>query len=143
MKQLLYSFVIAALPLRQLSLTSPYGYRIHPVTGKYSFHSGIDLRAHSDTVFAVLPGIVEAEGFDPLLGIFVRLRHDDIQTIYGHLSQLFVFKGDTVTAKTELGITGLTGRVTGEHLHFEVKYRGRSTDPLAFLQAIIKRINNN
>ena len=143
MKQLLYSLVIAALPLRQLSLTSPYGYRIHPVTGKYSFHSGIDLRAHSDTVFAVLPGIVEAEGFDPLLGIFVRLRHDDIQTIYGHLSQLFVFKGDTVAAKTELGINGLTGRVTGEHLHFEVKYRGRSTDPLAFLQAIIKRINNN
>ena len=143
MKQILCSLIIAGLPLRHLSLTSPFGFRVHPVTGKYSFHSGIDLRARSDTVFAVLPGIVEAEGFDPLLGIFVRLQHGDIQTIYGHLSQLFVFKGDTVTPKTELGITGSTGRVTGEHLHFEVKCSGRPIDPLVFLMAIYKRINNN
>ena len=143
MKQILCSLIMASLPLRHLSLTSPFGYRIHPVTGKYSFHAGIDLRAHSDTVFAVLPGIVEAEGFDPFLGFFVRLRHGEFQTIYGHLSQLFVFKGDSVPNKTALGLTGATGRVTGEHLHFEVKCRGRPIDPLAFLLAIFKRINNN
>ena len=143
MKQILCSLLIAGLPLRHLSLTSPFGYRIHPVTGKYSFHAGIDLRARSDTVFAVLPGIVEAEGFDPFLGIFVRLRHGEFQTIYGHLSQLFVFKGDTIPPNGTLGITGSTGRVTGEHLHFEVKCNGRPIDPLAFLLVIIKRINNN
>jgi murein DD-endopeptidase MepM/ murein hydrolase activator NlpD len=143
MKQFLYSLIIVSLPLRHLSVTSPFGYRIHPVTRKYTFHAGIDLRARSDTVFAVLPGTVEAEGFDPLLGIFVRLKHGDIQTIYGHLSRLFVFKGDTVTSETELGITGSTGRVTGEHLHFEVRFQGTPIDPLAFLMAIYKRINNN
>jgi murein DD-endopeptidase MepM/ murein hydrolase activator NlpD len=143
MKKILCSLLIAGLPLRHLSLTSPFGYRIHPVTGKYSFHAGIDLRARNDTVFAVLPGIVEAEGFDPFLGIFVRLRHGEFQTIYGHLSQLFVFKGDTIPPNGTLGITGSTGRVTGEHLHFEVKCNGRPIDPLAFLLVIIKRINNN
>jgi murein DD-endopeptidase MepM/ murein hydrolase activator NlpD len=143
MKQILCSLIMASLPLRHLSLTSPFGYRIHPVTGKYSFHAGIDLRAHRDTVFAVLPGIVEAEGFDPYLGIFVRLRHGEFQTIYGHLSQLFVFKGDTIPPNGILGITGSTGRVTGEHLHFEVKFHGRPIDPLAFLMALYKSINNN
>jgi murein DD-endopeptidase MepM/ murein hydrolase activator NlpD len=143
MKLLLCSLVIAALPLRHLSPTSPFGFRIHPVTGKYSFHAGVDLRAHNDTVFAVLPGTVEAEGFDPFLGIYVRLRNGDFQTIYGHLSRLFVFKGDTVRSETELGITGSTGRVTGEHLHFEVKFHGKPIDPMAFLMALYKSINNN
>jgi len=143
MKLLLCSLIVAGFPLRHLSVTSPFGYRIHPVTGKYTLHAGIDLRARSDTVFAVLPGTVEAKGFDPLLGIFVRLKHGDIQTIYGHLSRLFVFKGDTVTSATELGVTGSTGRVTGEHLHFEVKFHGTPIDPLVFLTALSKRINNN
>jgi len=133
----------AGLPLKHLQLTSSYGNRIHPVTGIYAFHAGVDLRARSDTVFAVLPGIVEVEGFDPYLGIFIRLRNGNFQTIYGHLSRLFVFKGDTVSSETELGITGSTGRVTGEHLHFEVKFHGTPIDPLAFLIALIKRINNN
>src|ERR1700722_12294274 len=122
MKLFLYSLIVAGLPLRHLSVTSPFGYRIHPVTGKYTLHAGIDFRARGDTVYAVLPGVVEAEGFDPYLGIFIRLRNGDFQTIYGHLSQLFVFKGDTVTSETQLGITGSTGRVTGEHLHFEVRF---------------------
>jgi len=133
----------AGLPLKHLQLTSAYGSRIHPVTGIYAFHSGVDLRARSDTVFAVLPGVVEAEGFDQFLGIFIRLRNGDFQTIYGHLSRLFVFKGDTVSSETELGITGSTGRVTGEHLHFEVKFQGVPIDPLAFLTALYKSINNN
>ncbi|HVW15836.1 MAG TPA: M23 family metallopeptidase [Mucilaginibacter sp.] len=131
------------LPLKNLQLTSAYGNRIHPVTGIYGFHTGVDLRARGDTVYAVLPGVVEAEGFDPRLGIFIQLRNADFQTVYGHLSRLFVFKGDTVTSETKLGITGSTGRVTGEHLHFEVRFQGTPIDPLAFLMALYKRINNN
>ena len=127
------------LPLKHLALTSAYGNRVHPLTGKYAVHAGVDLRARDDTVFAVLPGCVEAIGFDPLLGIFVRLRHGAFQTVYGHLSQLFVLQGDSVLSMTALGISGSTGRVTGEHLHFAVKFQGNYIDPLAFLLAIIKK----
>jgi murein DD-endopeptidase MepM/ murein hydrolase activator NlpD len=131
------------LPLRHIQVTSSYGYRVHPITGKYSFHAGIDLRARSDTVFAVLPGKVVAAGFDPLLGVYLRLAHGDFQTIYGHLSQIFVMSADSVSAADCLGITGSTGRVTGEHLHFAVQYRRQYIDPLRFLLIIENNINPN
>ena len=121
------------LPLRHIQVTSSYGYRVHPVTHIYSFHAGIDLRARSDTVFAVLPGTVLTTGYDPLLGFFIRLGHGPFQTIYGHLSQIFVLTGDSVKSASALGITGCSGRVTGEHLHFAVQYRQRYIDPLRFL----------
>ncbi|WP_295668077.1 M23 family metallopeptidase [uncultured Mucilaginibacter sp.] len=133
----------ACLPLKHLQLTSAYGNRVHPLTGRYAFHAGVDLRARDDTIYAVLPGLVENIGFDPLLGIFVRLRHGELQTVYGHLSQLFVMQGDSVLSMTALGVTGSTGRVTGEHLHFAVKFQGHFIDPLAFLLAIIKNNLNN
>jgi murein DD-endopeptidase MepM/ murein hydrolase activator NlpD len=132
---------LVCLPLRHVSLTSPYGYRIHPVTGKYSFHAGVDLRAHNDTVYAVLAGKVEDAGYVPLLGIYIRLAHTDFETSYGHLSQIFVLPGDSVSAGFPLGISGATGRVTGEHLHFSVQYRHRYIDPLKFLLAIFNHLN--
>lgn len=132
---------LVCLPLRHVSLTSPYGYRIHPVTGKYSFHAGVDLRAHGDTVYAVLAGKVEDAGDVPLLGIYIRLAHIDFETSYGHLSQIFVLPGDSVSAGSPLGISGATGRVTGEHLHFSVQYRHRYIDPLKFLLAIFIHLN--
>ena len=126
------------LPLKHIFLTSPFGFRIHPVTGRTGFHAGVDLSAHRDTVFAVLPGRVIAEGFDPFLGIFIRLSHGEFQSIYGHLSQLFIFKGDSVQLNAPIGVTGATGRVTGEHLHFEVTLKGYPIDPMAFFQAAKK-----
>ena len=106
MKQLLYSLIIVSLPLRHLSLTSPFGYRVHPVTGIYSFHEGIDLRAHRDTIYAVLNGVVQQTGYDPLLGIFIRLDNGNFRSTYGHLSQLFVLPGDSVSAGNAIGVTG-------------------------------------
>lgn len=132
------AFAQACLPLKRLSLTSAFGYRIHPVTGKYAFHAGVDLRARSDTVFAVLPGIIEF-GYSPFLGIYLTITKDGLQIIYGHLSQVFVMTGDQVMPGTPVAITGATGRVTGEHLHFAVKYDGCYIDPLRFLQALNSR----
>ena len=127
------AFFLLCLPLKNLHLTSSYGYRLHPVTGKYAFHAGVDLRARRDTVFAILNGCVRAAGYDDLLGIYVRLDHGDLQSSYGHLSQLFVGPGETVTAGEPIGITGATGRVTGEHLHFSLQYRQQYIDPIKFL----------
>ena len=129
--------LVACLPLKHICLTSPYGYRIHPITGKYSYHAGIDLRARSDTVYAVLPGTVERTAYDPFLGWYIKLAHSDFTTTYGHLSQIFILARDSVNAGTAIGLSGSSGRTTGEHLHFAVQYHGRYINPLKFLNLLI------
>jgi len=133
---------LICLPLKNLSLSSSYGYRIHPVTGKYAMHNGVDLRARHDTVFAVLDGVVKNVGYHDLLGIYISLDHSEFVSVYGHLSNVFVAPGEPVTAGDPIGITGATGRVTGEHLHFSITYRGKNIDPLKFLYHYLI-INNN
>ena len=125
------------LPLRHLQLNSRFGYRVHPLTGRYSFHAGIDLRARHDTVFSVLPGSVLKAGFDERSGVFITVRHGPFQSAYGHLSQVFVSERDSLSCGQPIGITGSTGRVTGEHLHFSVRFNGRPIDPLLFLRQLI------
>ena len=124
---------MVCLPLRHMRLTSGYGYRLHPLTGRFQFHQGIDLRARSDTVFAVLAGKVLTSAYDPALGFYIRLGHGGFETLYGHLSQIFVLAGDSVSASDAVGITGASGLVTGEHLHFAVSYCHKAIDPLKFL----------
>lgn len=125
------------LPLRHLSLTSGYGYRVHPITGLVRFHAGIDLRARQDTVFAVMPGRVDFVGYDPVPGVHIRLCSGDFTFVYGHLSQVFVLAGDSVNSCTPLGITGSSGRVTGEHLHFSISFRQVPVNPLHFLRGLM------
>jgi len=137
MTKILLACCLVCLPLHHLKINSGYGYRVHPLTGRRQFHKGIDLRARSDTVFAVLSGKVMAANYDPLLGFYIRLAHGDFQTLYGHLSQVFVLAGDSVSAADAVGITGATGFVTGEHLHFAVSYRRSAIDPLKFLILLI------
>lgn len=132
------STLTSCLPLRRLTLTSPFGYRVHPLTGSWQFHKGIDLAAHRDTVFCIADGMVLQTGYDPLLGIYIRVAHaDGLTSIYGHLSMPWVFTGETVMAGTAIGVSGNTGRTTGEHLHFSINYNGRPLDPLAFLKALL------
>lgn len=131
--------LFASLPLSTVTLTSSFGYRTHPVTKKQkSFHSGVDLVANRDTVYSILHGIVESSGYNKLLGNYVRIKHGDYSSIYGHLSTRFVETNDIVKAGLPLGISGSTGRVTGEHLHFTVKYKDTYINPLPFLSKIIK-----
>lgn len=128
----------ARLPLNHISLTSPFGYRTHPVTGeKRKFHSGVDLASHQDTVYSILHGVVEKSGYSKLLGNYVQVNHGEYISIYGHLSTRFVLANDLVKAGSSLGITGSTGRVTGEHLHFTVKHNNKYISPLLFLANII------
>jgi murein DD-endopeptidase MepM/ murein hydrolase activator NlpD len=128
-------------PLKKMTLTSAYGYRLHPLNGSYAFHRGIDLRARSDTVFAVLPGKASAVGYDRRLGIYIRLGHGEFESLYGHLSQIWILPGDTVIAGQPMGITGATGQVTGEHLHFGIRFKQHSINPLAFIYAFIDEQN--
>lgn len=125
-----------SLPLPRLKVTSPFGHRIHPVTGRPDYHNGVDFAARSDPVFSVLDGTVKETGDHPNLGRYIRTLHGEVELIYGHLSYILVSSGDTVIAEQPIAITGSTGRVTGEHLHFSVKFNGRFLDPLKFLRML-------
>ncbi len=130
------SHVSMTYPLRNIKITSPFGYRTDPFTGKRTMHSGIDLAAHGDLVFSMLPGTVDKVGYDPRSGNFVTVRHGDFRISYCHLSRILTTQGTSVSFGTILGITGSTGRSTGEHLHITAKYKGKAFNPMAMLQFI-------
>lgn len=128
------------LPLHHLKLTSNFGYRIHPLSGRWAFHSGIDLSARSDTVFCILDGVVRYTGYNARIGIYIKVDHGgNLQSVYGHLSVPWVCKADTLYAGQPIGMTGKTGWVTGEHLHFSILSNNRHLNPLTFLKALVRR----
>lgn len=130
--------LLCCLPLRHLRLTSPYGYRLHPIYHSARLHTGIDLAASSDTVFTVLDGVVTDCRYDPGLGLYVRVAHcGSFETVYGHLSQWFALPGDTVHAGEAIALSGATGATTGPHLHFAVQLNKKYIDPLQFLWRMV------
>ena len=119
-------------PLRvPLVVTSKYGYRPHPVTGRYQFHRGIDFRAATGTrIYASKAGRVIFAGRKRGYGKIVGIEHEnDFTTWYGHLSRIKVKVGQTVNQNKVIGLSGNTGISTGPHLHFEIRYKGRSEKP--------------
>lgn len=129
---------IFRLPLDTLVATSPYGYRIDPFTRKRKMHSGMDFRASSDKVYAMMPGRVLKVGYDKISGNYVTLQHGSITVSYCHLSQVLKNKNELVTVGEVVGVTGNTGRSTGEHLHLTCKIKGRAIDPSLILDYITR-----
>ena len=123
------SHVSMTYPLRTIKITSPFGYRTDPFTGKRTMHNGIDLAVHNALVYSMLDGTVEKVGYDPRSGNFVTIRHGDFRISYCHLSRILATQGQSVLAGFPIGITGSTGRSTGEHLHITAKYKGRPFNP--------------
>ncbi len=116
------------------TLSSPYGYRIHPVTRKNSFHTGIDISAPENTpVFASISGTVTFAGENGGYGLMVEIKSGKIVTRYAHLSKISVYTGQTVTQGTLIGRVGSTGLTTGPHLHFEIVVGDNTANPLAYL----------
>ncbi len=130
-----------SLPLdRELYLTSPYGYRKDPFTGKTRFHHGLDLQCDNEKVLAMFPGKVVKVGKNKGYGNYIVITHKVFEVTYGHLEYALVEKGDFVNPGTIVGISGNTGRSTGPHLHLEIKYRGKKCDPLPLLAFIDKTV---
>ena len=129
---------IFRLPLDTLVVTSPYGYRIEPFTRKRKMHSGMDFRASSDKVYAMMPGRVLKVGYDKISGNYVTLQHGSITVSYCHLSQVLKNKNELVIVGEVVGVTGNTGRSTGEHLHLTCKIKGRAIDPSLILDYITR-----
>lgn len=136
----LTSVSIFRLPLDTLVVTSPYGYRIDPFTRKRQMHSGMDFRASSDKVYAMMPGRVLKVGYDKVSGNFITLQHGSITISYCHLSEVLKQKNDLVAVGEVVGITGNTGRSTGEHLHLTCKIKGRAIDPSLILNHIAGKL---
>jgi murein DD-endopeptidase MepM/ murein hydrolase activator NlpD len=105
------------------AITSLFGWRTHPITGDRSFHSGTDIGAAMGTpVLAAYPGKVESADWLGGYGMTVILNHSNAQqTLYGHMSEIFVQPGQWVQKGTVIGQVGSTGLSTGPHLHFEVR----------------------
>jgi len=128
------------MPLKSnLSITSGYGSRIHPIFGMHKMHNGIDLKADHEDVYAVLDGIVTESGWDSKGGgNYIKIKHfDRFEIAYLHLSQLYYRTGEKVRAGFIIGKSGNTGNSTGPHLHFAVKEYGRNINPARFLNDLI------
>lgn len=134
-KQWKSSYPSITYPLKSIKVTSPYGYRRDPFTGKLSWHNGLDLRAKNEPAYAMMDGIVEKVGYDNRSGNYVTLRHGNFYISYCHLSSIIVRKGEYVYPGIIVGVTGNTGRSTGSHLHLTCKKDGKSINPAILFTA--------
>jgi murein DD-endopeptidase MepM/ murein hydrolase activator NlpD len=118
-------------PLRNFVLTSAFGPRVNPVTGRPRIHQGLDLAAPEGTeVFAAADGEVIETGSEPVYGNYVIVRHrDDWVSLYGHLSLIKAVLHQELRSGSLIGNVGSTGQSTGPHLHFELRKNGRAQDP--------------
>ena len=116
-------------------LSSAYGKRVDPITGKPGWHRGVDFAGKAGSaVVAVAGGVVTYSGNRSGYGKLVEINHGDgYVTRYGHHQALLVEVGDVVKKGEQIGLMGSTGRSTGPHVHFEVIRNGRPENPQAFL----------
>jgi len=123
------------LPILSGYYSSNYGQRIDPITGRSSFHTGVDIIAPAGTsIMAAAGGVVSGVEFQPEYGNTVDVDHDNgLTSRYAHLSKSLVKVGDVVMKGQHIAYVGSTGRTTGPHLHFEVREKGIPLNPNKFL----------
>ncbi len=118
------------------NITSDYGNRRHPVSGRNDFHSGVDIAApHGTTVQAAASGTVSFVGWMGGYGRVVIIDHGNgYETLYAHNSQILVNKGQNVNRGSAIARVGTSGVATGPHVHFEVHQNGNHQNPMNFLR---------
>lgn len=122
-------------PIRKGWISSSYGGRVDPFTGKQAFHSGLDFSGkHGSIIQAAAEGVVIWSGKRGNYGKMIEIDHGSgYVTRYAHLSQLDVKVGEKIIKAQAIGIMGKTGRSTSEHLHFEVLKKGHKVNPWPFI----------
>lgn len=126
-------------------ITSPFGYRLDPITNKPDMHYGIDIKGEiGKPVYAQWHGVVSRVYSTPTGGLSIEINHgNDIYTRYLHLNKQLVTVGQEVDQYTQIGEVGATGRVTGPHLHFEVLIKGEHVNPIYFYGRMGAKMLNN
>ncbi len=125
------------MPVNAPFNASGFGMRIDPFTGEHAMHEGIDFLAETGSpIVAAAGGVVIFAGFHPQYGNVVDVDHgNDLVTRYAHAAKLYVREGDIVQRGRKLADVGSTGRSTGPHLHFEVRFKGAAQNPARFVLA--------
>lgn len=129
-------FLFPVDPSGFVYLSSPYGFRIHPITGIYTMHTGVDLASYQGTpVYASKSGEIDIAVYGYALGNYVVIDHGDgFSTLYAHMTHFVVSKGDYVTQGQVIGYVGSTGAYSnGPHLHFTVMYDGKTVNPMSYI----------
>ena len=123
-------------PMEHYYVSSPYGPRKHPVTGKYRMHHGIDLAGTwQENISVSADGTVVFAGYHGSFGKVIRIKHNyGIMTTYGHLAKINVRRGDLVNEGQVIGKMGRTGKVKGAHLHYEISVNGKSQNPATYIK---------
>lgn len=129
---------LLSLPLRDVSVASGFGMRYHPVFHRNMLHNGVDLKAHYEVVYSMLPGRVVRVGYDSRSGNYVTVKSADYTISYCHLSNSYVKASEYVTAGSPIACSGNTGASTGPHLHLTVRKDGKYQNP-AILLSLIKK----
>lgn len=120
-------------PVRWAGINSPFGSRFHPVLKRNIFHQGIDTPVRYEPAYAAADGTVSTAGSMGAYGLIVIIKHaNGYETRYAHMSKLSVKAGQKVKAGDRIGTTGATGRVTGPHLHFEIRKNGKALNPMLY-----------
>ncbi|WP_144281063.1 M23 family metallopeptidase [Chryseobacterium echinoideorum] len=133
-----------SMPLnRKIVVTSPFGWRAHPIFRATKMHNGADFKANYENVYTVLDGIVIESGWDSGGGgNYIKIKHSDsFVTSYLHLSEIYYKAGEFVKAGFIIAKSGNTGNSTGAHLHFSVTENGKYINPIHFLNDLIKANN--
>lgn len=116
-------------------VTSSYGYRVHPITGNYTMHNGVDLAAYEGTaIYATKSGYVTTATYNYAYGNYVTINHmDGFSSLYGHMTYFTVSEGQFVSQGEIIGYVGSTGYSTGPHLHFTIYYNGDTVNPMNYI----------
>jgi murein DD-endopeptidase MepM/ murein hydrolase activator NlpD len=140
-KKYIMSQIPSGYPLEYKGVSSPYGYRIHPILKRRELHPGVDLRAKMRTeIVAPADAVVEYAAYHKKgYGNLLILHHNyGFKTIYGHLSKLKVKSGQVVKKGQLVALSGNSGLSSGPHLHYEVRFAGRAINPNAFVKWTMK-----
>ncbi|TET90848.1 MAG: hypothetical protein E3J96_00350 [Sulfurovum sp.] len=141
------AFLVNGIPngkiLNYRRVSSKFGYRVHPVTKRKDFHAGLDLSASNGTpIYAPANGVVEYSDKKGAYGNFLLIAHSyGFKTAYGHLSKYAVKSGEYVSKGQVIAYVGNTGRSTGPHLHYEIRYLNKWVNPKIFINWDPKNIN--
>jgi len=124
-------------PLDYYYVTSSYGKRKDPVNNRWSHHYGLDMgSSYRAPVYTASAGTVTYAGWKGKYGKLIEIDHGNgVVSKYGHLSKIFIKKGDKVDHRTKIGLVGSTGRSTGAHLHYEITVNGKTKNPTKFIKA--------